>query len=119
MKKKNLVVGKQAQYNYDNISQRAKGFILSGSTNGFKEVYNGQRDHQSAYPGLCGIISWYTTTTRYTPNRDQAATMQEIKKKKSLDLDVSLSGFIEMEVLIKIGPVSIYSHHSQFWLIVT
>lgn len=81
MKKKNLVVGKQAQYNYDNISQRAKGFILSGSTNGFKEVYNGQRDHQSAYPGLCGIISWYTTTTRYTPNRDQAATMQEIKKK--------------------------------------
>lgn len=66
---------------WHNISQRAKGFIISGFTNGFKEVYNGQRDHQSAYPGLCGIISWYTTTTRYTPNRDQAATMQEIKKK--------------------------------------
>lgn len=81
-RRKNLVVGKQAQYNYDNISQRAKGFIISGFTNGFKEVYNGQRDHQSAiHAGLSGIISWYTTTTRYTPNRDQAATMQEIKKK--------------------------------------
>lgn len=53
MKKKNLVVGKQAQYNYDNISQRAKGFILSGSTNGFK-VYNGQRDHQSAIQVFVG-----------------------------------------------------------------
>lgn len=54
VKKKNLVVGKQAQYNYDNISQRAKGFIISGFTNGFKEVYNGQRDHQSAIQVFVG-----------------------------------------------------------------
>lgn len=54
MKKKNLVVGKQAHYNYDNISQRVKGFIISGFTNGFKEVYNGQRDHQSAIQVFVG-----------------------------------------------------------------